>query len=131
MLDSDGRRGFRDGRQDLSILLDVNEYSTRWTNCTGALRRFCTQKLDSTEVSKWNQRIALFKILHNPFSILLAKGMGRGERLCHLLACGEVLDLRRPRFGGLGIDCELNYVSSLEADTGEIVRMGGPPLIPS
>ena len=132
VLYGDRRRGRRDLRQDIPILLDIKERSARWPNLgTRLLRRLRSRELDGAKVSERNQSTALLEILHDPFGVLTAKRLGRAERLGYCLVSGKVLDYRRSCFAGLRGDRDADGVSGFEGNTGEVEGIGGPPFVPS
>ena len=86
---------------------------------------------DGAPVGEGNERVALLVILNDPLSVLFAKSRGGGKRLGNGNTGGHVLDDCRARLGGLGSDGELDLVTSLDGDAGEVVGVVGVPLVPS
>ena len=132
VLDGGGRSAGGNGGENLVVLLNVDEGSTRG-GVGGATRASGSgaSELHGAKVRERNKAAVLLKVFDDPLSILLAKSIGRGEVLGDGLASGQVLNDSCTRGSGGSSNGGLDLITSADSDAREIVGVVGVPLVPS
>lgn len=130
--DSDGVTRRRGLSQNLAILSNVHDGSTRGANSPAVAGGLGVGESNRSEISERNKRAIGFKILDNPFSVGLtevtlgASGKSVGDRL----AVGEVLDGGRSSALTGGLNSDLDGVPLGDGDTTEVIGVVGVPFVP-
>ena len=116
----------------MSVLLNVDEGSTRRGvgGATGA-RGSSASEGHGAKVREGNKAAVLLKVFDNPFSILLAESIRRGEVLRDSLASSQILNDRRTRSRRGSSDGSLDNITGTDGDPREIIGVVRVPLVPS
>ena len=116
----------------MSVLRNVDESSTR-RGVGGATRArgSSVNEGHGAKVREGNKTAVLLKVFDNPLSILLAKGIRRGEVLRDSLASSLILNDRRTRSRRGSSDGSLDNITSTDGDPREIIGVVRVPLVPS
>lgn len=130
--DGDRVTGCRGLSQNLAILPNVHDSSTRGANSPAVAGGLGVREGDGSEISERNKRAIGLEILDNPFSIGLTEVTlgASGEFVGYGLAISEVLDGGRSTILSGSLNGDLDRVTLGNGDTAEVIGIVGVPFVP-
>lgn len=123
------RRGLS---QNLVILPNIHDGSTRGANSPAVAGGLGISESNRSEISERNKRAIGFEILDNPFSVGLTEvALGAsGKFMGDGLAIGEVLDGGSSSALGGGLNSDFDGITLGDGDTAEVIGIVGVPFVP-